>query len=76
MSNPYIQTTDAQLGEMLARAGAASVDELFADQVPAGMEYRGELALLNFFLIKGKTRQKTVTKINTGMKSTVNPLPK
>ena len=45
MSNPYIQTTDAQLGEMLARAGAASVDELFADQVPAGMEYRGELTL-------------------------------
>ena len=45
MSNPYIQTTEAQLAEMLAKVDAASIDELFADQVPAGTEFHGQLGL-------------------------------
>ena len=40
MSNPYIQTTPAQLAEMLQKCGAASIDEIFADQVPPQFQYR------------------------------------
>ena len=45
MSNPYIQTTPAQLTEMLAACGAASIDELFNDQVPAELQFDGDAGL-------------------------------
>lgn len=40
MSNPYIQTTADQLAEMLKAVGAASIDEIFNDQIPADLQYK------------------------------------
>ena len=38
--NPYIQTTSEQIEEMLEVAGAASIDALFDDQIPAAFQFK------------------------------------
>jgi glycine dehydrogenase subunit 1 len=40
LSNPYIQATPQQVEEMLDTVGAASIDEIFNDQIPANMQYK------------------------------------
>ncbi|MGI8907381.1 MAG: aminomethyl-transferring glycine dehydrogenase subunit GcvPA [Candidatus Sumerlaeaceae bacterium] len=45
MTNPFIQTTPAQLGEMLKACDASSIDELFDDQVPAELQFKGSHGL-------------------------------
>ena len=45
MSNPYIQTTPEQLSEMLAKIGAASIDEIFNDQIPADLQYKSSFEI-------------------------------
>jgi glycine dehydrogenase subunit 1 len=45
LSNPYIQTTPEQLEEMLEACGANSIDELFNDQVPMDLQFKGSHGL-------------------------------
>jgi glycine dehydrogenase subunit 1 len=40
LSNPYIQATPQQVEEMLEDIGAASIDEIFNDQIPAELQYK------------------------------------
>jgi len=44
-ANPFIQTTPAQEQEMLASAGAADIDGLFREQVPAALLGNGGVEL-------------------------------
>lgn len=41
MSNPYIQATAQQIEEMLDKIGAASIDEIFNDQISEDLQYKG-----------------------------------
>jgi glycine dehydrogenase subunit 1 len=45
MSNPFIQATPEQVTEMLEVIGAASIDELFLEQVPAEFHLNRDLGL-------------------------------
>lgn len=40
MSNPYIQATPDQINEMLEAVEAASIDEIFNDQIPSELQHR------------------------------------
>jgi glycine dehydrogenase subunit 1 len=41
LTNPFVQVTPPQLEEMLARVGAASIDGIFAGQIPREYEFDG-----------------------------------
>lgn len=45
MSNPYIQATPEDIEAMLGRIGAANIDEVFADQVPDDVQFKGSMGL-------------------------------
>lgn len=45
MSNPYIQATAEEIEQMLEAVGAATIDEIFDDQIPSDLQYKDKFEI-------------------------------